>query len=125
MKYNRAAGHYNFDQVQSIIDKGSTKEGIEKDLLMLYSLACHLHHKRYHKEAMSLQRQYMEFDSHHEPTFVSITSRPTIAKCVKEFLFLANACVAQKMASQLPDQALLRRQAPPNERKLVSWSFFY
>ncbi|KAI8877251.1 RNB-domain-containing protein [Backusella circina FSU 941] len=114
----KAAAHYNYNQVQSIIGKGSTKEGTEKDLLMLYSLACHLHHKRYHKEAMSLQRQYMKFDSHHEPTFVSITSRPSIAKCIKEFLFLANACVAQKIASQYPDQAMLRNQAPPNEHKL-------
>lgn len=88
---------------------------------MLYEISKYLHASRYTKEAMSLTKQHLEFDDPNQPTAATISnSRPDIVKIVKEFSFLANRCVAQKISSQYPEQALLRRQAPPNTKKIVS-----
>ncbi|KAI0403228.1 hypothetical protein F4802DRAFT_572778 [Xylaria palmicola] len=40
---------------------------------------------------------------------------------VEELLYKANAYVAQKLASGLPEKALLRRQGPPNARRLQTF----
>ncbi|RWA09428.1 hypothetical protein EKO27_g5673, partial [Xylaria grammica] len=40
---------------------------------------------------------------------------------VEELLHKANAFVAQKLASELPEKALLRRQGPPNARRLQTF----
>lgn len=91
---------------------------------MLYKIAQYLHVSRYTKEAMSLAKQHLEFDDPNTPTTATISnSRPDIVKIIKEFGFLANKCVAQKISSQYPEQALLRHQAPPNSRKIVSVIF--
>jgi protein SSD1 len=116
----RSTAQYKYQEVQDIINKGNGETEVEKDLFMLYNVACHLFHRRYHKEAMSLERQYLEFDEPSNPESITINFKPSIRKIVKEFLFMANTCVAQKISSQYPDQALLRRQAPPNQRKIVS-----
>lgn len=54
-----------------------------------------------------------------EPITVSMHQKLPAAFMVKEFLFLANKSVAQKISSHFPDHALLRRQSPPSERKMV------
>ena len=41
---------------------------------------------------------------------------------VEEFMLLANFAVAQQIAVNLPEQALLRRHDEPLERRLVSLS---
>ncbi len=40
---------------------------------------------------------------------------------MEELLHKANAYVAQKLASELPEKALLRRQGPPNARRLQTF----
>jgi protein SSD1 len=41
---------------------------------------------------------------------------------IEEFMLLANLAVAQQIAVNLPEQALLRRHDEPLERRLVSVS---
>lgn len=96
-------------------------EEVHHDVRMLFDIANCLHHARYTKEATSLTRQILTFDNPNKPTSVAIIdARPDIVKIVKEFGFLANKCVAQKISAQYPEQALLRRQSPPDRRKIVS-----
>jgi protein SSD1 len=121
----RSNAQLTYDDCQKIID--GTEEGVEghseeikTDVRMLYNIAQCLHTTRYTKEAMSLSKQHLVFDDPNRPTSATISnSRSDIVKIVKEFAFLANKCVAQKISSQYPEQALLRRQAPPNTRKIV------
>lgn len=88
---------------------------------MLFNIAKCLHTSRYTKEAMALAKQHLEYDDPNHPTTAVISnSRSDITKIVKEFAFLANKSVAQKISSQYPEQALLRHQSPPNNRKIVS-----
>jgi protein SSD1 len=113
-----------YEDAQKIVDgcgDSERNEDICNDVRMLYNIAKSLHQTRYTKDAMSLSKQNLIFDDPNHPIAVTISnSRPDIVKTVKEFLFMANKCVAQKISSQYPEQALLRRQAPPNTRKIVS-----
>lgn len=107
-------------------DENEQSQVIKNDVRMLFEISKYLHASRYTKEAMSLTKQQLEFDDPNQPTTATISnSRPDIVKIVKEFSFLANKCVAQKISSQYPEQALLRRQAPPNTKKIVSNIFIY
>lgn len=55
------------------------------------------------------------------PITVSVSHKLPAARMVKEFLFMANKSVAQRISSNFPDHALLRRHAPPSERKMVCY----
>lgn len=102
------------------VEDNEQDRDICNDVRMLYNIAKSLHQTRYNKDAMSLSKQNLVFDDPNNPTTATISSaRPDIVKIVKEFSFMANKCVAQKISSQYPEQALLRRQAPPNMRKIV------
>jgi protein SSD1 len=112
-----------YDDAQKIVDGSDCGHGeeINNDVRMLYNIAKYLRTSRYTKDAMSLSRHHLVFDDPNQPTTATISDpKPDIVKIVKEFLFMANRCVAQKISSQYPEQALLRRQAPPNTRKIVS-----
>lgn len=120
----RSTAQLTYDDCQKIIDgteeEKEYNEQVKTDVRMLYSIAQCLHTSRYTKETMSLFKQHLVFDDPNQPTTATIShSRSDIVKIVKEFAFLANKCVAQKISSQYPEQALLRRQAPPNSRKIV------
>jgi protein SSD1 len=113
-----------FDDAQNIIDGEDDKrfsEAVNYDVRMLFGIANCLHHARYTKEAVSLNTQKLVFDNPNKPNVVSIVNtRPGIVRIVKEFEFLANKCVAQKISAQYTEQAFLRRQGPPDRRKIVS-----
>jgi protein SSD1 len=118
----RSSAQLTYEDAQKIVDgEQNYDEDICNDVRMLYNISNCLHQTRYKKDAMFLSKQSLVFDDANHPTTVTISNaRPDIVKIVKEFLFLANKCVAQKISSQYPEQALLRRQAPPNTRKIVS-----
>ncbi|CEP12621.1 hypothetical protein [Parasitella parasitica] len=114
----KSSAQLTYEEAQNIVD-GTEDNDIDNDVRMLYSIAQCLFKTRYTTNAMSLSRQSLGFDDPNQPTQATISSsRPDIVKIVKEFLFMANKCVAQKISSQYPEQALLRRQAPPNSRKI-------
>ncbi|KAI7902610.1 uncharacterized protein BX663DRAFT_472968 [Cokeromyces recurvatus] len=118
----KSCAQLTYEDVQDIIDgkeDNKVNKDIKENILMLYELASTLHQTRYTKDAMSLFKTTLKFDDPNKPTKFNVSnSRPDIIKIVKEFLFMANKCVAQKISSQYPEQALLRRQAPPNSRKI-------
>ncbi|KAI9485602.1 MAG: hypothetical protein EXX96DRAFT_645529 [Benjaminiella poitrasii] len=118
----KSCARLTYEDAQKIVDNESVEsasEEIQKDVRLLHEIASTLYNIRYTNDAMSLFRSTLEFDDAKAPTKLSISnSKPGIVKIVKEFLFMANKCVAQKISSQYPEQALLRRQAPPNLRKI-------
>ncbi|RCH95264.1 hypothetical protein CU097_008127 [Rhizopus azygosporus] len=116
----KSAARLSYEDVQKIVD-GNESHGteIDSDVQLLHKLASRLYEARYTKEAMSLSRQKLFFDDPLKPTTATISNKlPDIATTLKEFLFLANKSVAQKISSQYPEQALLRRQSCPNSRKI-------
>lgn len=109
------------EAMENVADNG-TRTGIEQDIRMLYAIATKLHEVRFAEGAMSQMRDELafEFDDAGDPTSISIRTKKPSVVIVKEFHRLANQCVAQKISSQFPEQAMLRRHGPPNERKIVS-----
>ncbi|KAG0749316.1 hypothetical protein G6F57_000188 [Rhizopus arrhizus] len=116
----RSNAQLSYGNVEKIID-GSESQGeeIDNDIRLLHRLATRLYENRYTKQAMSLAKQRIIYDDPTKPSMATISDKnPEIAKIIKEFLFLANQSVAQKISSQYPEQALLRRQSPPDSRKI-------
>jgi exoribonuclease R len=60
-----------------------------------------------------------ELDEYNNPIECVVYEHKDANRLVEEFMLLANMSVAQKISSAFPEQALLRRHAPPIERRLV------
>jgi exoribonuclease R len=60
-----------------------------------------------------------ELDKHNSPIECTVYEHKDANRLIEEFMLLANMSVAQKISSAFPEQALLRRHAPPIERRLV------
>lgn len=103
------------------MDNQSSDDQISKDITSLYKLSTVLHEKRKSNGTFTQSRDELEYEfQDDQPITVSIRHNNAAATMVKEYLFLANKSVAQKISSHLPNYALLRRHAPPSERKIVS-----
>lgn len=101
-------------------DKSSDIQ-ISKDIVSLHTLSCTLSEQRKSNGLFTQARDELEYEfQNDEPVTVSVSHKNAAAAMVKEFLFLANKTVAQKISSQFPNHALLRRHSPPSERKIVS-----
>jgi protein SSD1 len=92
---------------------------IGKSIHSLYQLSTVLRRSDVFTQIHEELEYQFEGGNEEEPTTVSMRRKTPIVAMVKEFLFLANKSVAQKISSHFPNHALLRRQAPPSERKLV------
>jgi protein SSD1 len=61
-------------------------------------------------------------DEDGRPSDCKVYERLDSHSLIEEFMLLANAAVAQKIAAGLPDQALLRRHEAPIERRIEGFS---
>lgn len=68
------------------------------------------------------QELAFEFGEKHEPVSIAIAKKKPSQIITKELFLIANQSVAQRVSSHFPEQALLRRHAPPDARKIVSES---
>ena len=114
----KAIDHQELD----MITNKELREGLIQDISMLFGIAQSLHDTRFKDGAMSQMRDELtfDFDENGEPATFGIKKSNTSSMITKEFSLLANRSVAQKISSQFPEQALLRRHSSPNERKIVS-----
>lgn len=96
---------------------------IGKSIQTLYQLSTALHEQRSANGLFTQMNEELEYEfdqsNDEEPTTVSTRRKLPAEHMLKEFLFLANRSVAQKISSHFPDHGLMRRQAHPSERKLV------
>ncbi|KAL0079563.1 hypothetical protein F4703DRAFT_1932567 [Phycomyces blakesleeanus] len=126
----RSRGILNSNQLQHMLDgKGvpdhlsleehERPEVVEQEIHVLYNLAQALKKSRTSRGAMllTLERFHVDF-ANGEPTKVSMVKKVPADDIMSEFMVLANIGVAQKIAQHFPEQAMLRSQSPPNERKL-------
>lgn len=115
----RSSAQFTYDDAQNILDNQSSDDQIAKDIKSLHDLASTIREKRKRNGIFTQDRDELEYEfQNDEPVTVSIRQKNSAAATVKEFLFLANKSVAQKISSHLPNHALLRRHAPPSERKI-------
>ncbi|KAI7887622.1 uncharacterized protein EV154DRAFT_573678 [Mucor mucedo] len=116
----RSSAQLTYDDAQKILDhRASSDEQVSKDIVSLSELASLLRDHRQSNGIFTQTRDELEYEfKDEEPVTVSVSHKNAAAMMVKEFLFLANKSVAQKISSQFPNHALLRRQSPPSERKI-------
>ncbi|KAI9270490.1 hypothetical protein BDA99DRAFT_501927 [Phascolomyces articulosus] len=108
------------NQELTSIPESDIRSGVEQDVRMLYSITCQLNQSRHASGGMTQMRDELDFvfNEQREPTSIGIKNKEHTTMITEELLLLANQSVAQKISSQFPEQALLRRHAPPNERKI-------
>lgn len=84
-------------------------------------MAQRLRDQRFKRGALSLGsiRLNFELDEQDDPIECTVYKPKDANRLIEEFMLLANMSVAQKISSAFPEQALLRRHAPPIERRLV------
>ncbi|CAG8723943.1 8597_t:CDS:10, partial [Dentiscutata erythropus] len=93
---------------------------IEADIRVFHGLSQRLRDQRLKRGALSLGsiKLNFELDEHNSPIECNVYDHKEANQLVEEFMLLANMSVAQKISSAFPEQALLRRHAPPIERRL-------
>lgn len=97
---------------------------IEHDIKVLESLAKSIRARRFQNGTLSLESLRLSFklDENGMPTDCGQYQRNDANELIEEFMLLTNIAVAQHVAVNLPEQALLRRHDTPIERRLVSVS---
>ena len=63
-----------------------------------------------------------QLDDENVPVEHNIFDSTPAHEIIEELSHKANTFVAQRIADALPDKALLRRQAPPNARRLATFA---
>ena len=119
-----------YSDAQTVIDMGSLpegkiddaalREGVEGDVKMLASIAKHLRSRRFTNGALRIDNVKVSFalDEFGLPIDAREAVRKEANELIEEYMLMANIAVAGKIASGLPDQALLRRHESPIDRRL-------
>lgn len=95
---------------------------IAHDIKILEGLAKNIRAERFKNGTLRLESLRLSFQLDEEglPTDCGQYHQTDANELVEEFMLLSNTAVAQHIAVNLPEQALLRRHDTPLERRLVS-----
>jgi len=102
------------------------KAEIAKDILALHALAQRLRRRRAQNGSLRIDKDRLSFhlDENGTPVDCYNYAQTDSNRLIEEFMLLANFAVAQQIAVNLPEQALLRRHEEPIERRIVSHDSF-
>ncbi|CAH2991712.1 unnamed protein product [Chilo suppressalis] len=112
----KSAAAMTYEEAQITIDNSSRKDEIARSLRTLNALAKKLKQKRLDNGALLLASPEIRFqvDSEtHDPVEVQAKKIMDTNSMVEEFMLLANVSVAEKLAEEFPQCALLRRHPSP------------
>lgn len=121
LSYDDAAGIIAGGKLDSskVIGKHSADK-VAENIRLLHGIAGKLRSKRIESGAMLSQRARLTFvlDDAGEPVDISVQEKSDANRLIEEFTVLTNTSIAAVIANGLAEQALLRRQEPPNDRRL-------
>lgn len=105
------------------MDDAELAKGVEDDVKMLAALAKQLRARRFDGGALRIDNVKVSFrlDEFGLPVDAHEYERKEANELIEEFMLMANIAVAGKIASGLPDQALLRRHEAPIDRRLEAF----
>lgn len=120
----KSSGMLQYDEVDSVIngrDSGVTAARA-KDIKTLHYISQKFREARFGNRTTNIQplRLMHQLDDENVPVEQNIFDSSPAHECIEELSHLANAFVAKKIVAGLPEKALLRRQAPPNPRRLTT-----
>ena len=115
-----------YDEVDAVISgtsfsKAGVTEARGKQILMLYSLAQKFRQTRFGgvdvTDVPALRLLYA-LDDENVPVEQNIFNSSPAHEMIEEISHKTNSFVAEKISQAMPDRAFLRRQGPPNHRRL-------
>lgn len=123
----KSAGKLTYKDVDAIL-AGYTDaklEGAEvKDIQILHAVAQKFREQRLGTDGETIAplRLIYQLDDENVPVEHNIFDSTASHELIEELMHKANTYVAQKIANGLPDKAFLRRQGPPNPRRLQTFA---
>ncbi|KAI7875184.1 RNB-domain-containing protein [Lichtheimia hyalospora FSU 10163] len=126
----KSCAKLSYDDAQNVIEGKQLPEtatvhehprnGVQQDILNLYKLSQQMRKRRFESGALSMNSVRLSFklNDQGEPEDVWVYELKESNRLIEEFMLRANMSVAEKICSQFPNEALLRRHAPPIERRL-------
>ncbi|KAG5649012.1 hypothetical protein DXG03_000361 [Asterophora parasitica] len=126
----RSSAKLAYHDAQNVIDGKSlgivdvapehSASDVERDIRNLQDLAKKLREQRFDNGTLALESLDLSFELNEDglPVDCGQHQRTDANSLVEEFMLLSNVAVAQQIAANLPEQALLRRHDNPIERRL-------
>ncbi|KAF1956080.1 RNB-domain-containing protein [Byssothecium circinans] len=118
----KSAGKLAYEEVDAVIngDDHEVSASRAKDIKMLHHITQKFRQARLGDRAadFSSLRLLYQLDDENVPVEANIFNSSPSHECIEELGHKTNAFVAKKIATGLPEKALLRRQASPNPRRL-------
>lgn len=123
----QSSGKLTFKDIDAVI-KGSDKNGPEgatvEDIQILQIIANKFREARFGHRSANLAplRLLYQLDDENIPVEQNIFNSSAAHEILEEICCKANFFVAQKIVAAMPDKAFLRREAPPNPRRLMTFA---
>lgn len=123
----KSAGKLTYDEVDAVIHGEGEVElqgATAKDIQILKKIAQKFREARYGSRSENVPplRLLHQLDDENVPVEHNIFDSTPAHEIIEELGHKANSFVAQKLAVALPEKAFLRRQAPPNSRRLQTFA---
>lgn len=123
----KSRGKLSYREVDAVLSgQGNIKlDGIEpRDIEVLKTVSQKFREKRLGSEGETIAplRLLYQLDDENVPVEHNIFDSTPSHELIEELMHKANHYVAQKIAQGLPEKALLRRQSPPNPRRLHTFA---
>ncbi|KAF9108310.1 hypothetical protein BGX27_008401 [Mortierella sp. AM989] len=129
----RSCAQLSYDDAQKVITTGSLdskvevfnhpRSLVEDNIRTFFKLSLILRQKRFDNGALSLNpiKLAFETDEKDTPLEVSVYELKESNRLIEEFMLLANMSVAKQIYDFFPEQALLRRQEEPLEKRMADF----
>ncbi|ETN46358.1 uncharacterized protein HMPREF1541_00542 [Cyphellophora europaea CBS 101466] len=123
----QSSGKVSYDDVDAIV-KGNGNAQLEgatpEDIKVLHSVATKFREARFGNRSTNIppMRLIYQLDDENVPVEQNIFNSSAAHEILEEIGHKANAFVAQKLFTAMPDKAFLRRQSPPNPRRLITFA---
>ncbi|KAF9438177.1 hypothetical protein BGZ76_009384 [Entomortierella beljakovae] len=129
----RSCAQLSYDDAQKVITTGSLDSKVEvvnhpralveDNIRTFFRLSLNLRQKRFENGALSINPPKLEFETAEKniPVDVAIFELKESNRLIEEFMLLANMSVAKQIFDSFPEQALLRRQDEPLEKRMADF----
>ncbi|KAI4102640.1 MAG: hypothetical protein L6R37_004296 [Teloschistes peruensis] len=122
----KSAGKVTYDEVDAVIQGGDVnlQGATAKEIQILKKIAQKFREARYGSRSNDVPplRLLHQLDDENVPVEHNLFDSTPAHEIIEELGHKANSYVAQKIAAAMPDKAFLRRQAPPNPRRLQTFA---
>ena len=122
----QSSGKLTYDEVDNVIHGGDAVDlqgATVEDIKTLQTIANKFREARFGNRTANIAplRLMYQLDDENVPVEQNIFNTTAAHEIIEEISHKVNATVAQKVFAGLPGKAFLRRQAPPNARRLATF----